>query len=135
MHTTIYLTHSEQERYNLLPESLREGWTVVEETGTSYETLSELQIRYSLADFTFHPEMRNLAERIVNGEKPELISFDMLSPDVQSELFFVLGAHGTDAMIQSVLSDISADDDVELLAVLSEIRHKHLELNSSVTNH
>ncbi len=133
MNTIIHLTSPEAAVFSALPDTLREGWTIEEEILSTYETLAELQIRYSLADFTFHPEMQKLAERIVNGESPDTMSLEGLSPDVQSEIFFVLGARGTDVMIHSLLPEISTDEDVELLAVLSTIRHKHLELNSSVS--
>lgn len=131
-HTLIHLTAAEQTQFLTLPEALRQGWTVEEEILSSYEPLSDIQIRYSLVDFTFHPEMKTLAERIANGETPDKISLDALSPDVQSEIFFVLGARGTNVLIQSLFSEITTDADIELLAMLTVIRHKHLELNSSV---
>lgn len=133
MNTTLHLTANERSIFDSLPSDLKNGWTVVEETLSSYETLAEIQIRYSLADFSFHPEMKMLAERIANGETPDKISLQGLAPAVQSELFFVLGARGINMMMQVLLPAISTDADVELLVTLSSIRHKHLELNSSVT--
>jgi hypothetical protein len=134
MNTTIYLTKDEQTVFDSLSEEVKTGWTVEEETLTCYETLRQIHMRISLADFRHHPEVKNILEKIKNGMSPEKISLDSIDAQVQKELFFTIGARGVAAFIATLLPEIKDDEDVEALATFSSIRHELLSINASATH-
>ena len=131
MHMVVYLTAEERAAFDALPADIREGWDVQEETLDCYESYAQLQMRYNLADFDMYPDMKNWAEKIQNGEGIDGFSVDHIDPVAQNELFFVMGARGMKTLIDTVLGDISDDEDVRALSELSTVRHKLLEINSS----
>lgn len=134
MTTEIILTLAEQSLYNLLPDSLKEGWSVKEETLSSYESERQIVMRHRLADFTAYPQVAVMVERIVNGESFENFSISDLPDTIQNELYFMIGARGVNALMQTLLSEITTDEDVVALAALSAARHKLLEINSAATH-
>ena len=133
MKRDIHLTASEQKQFAQCSQNLREGWNVLLETQESYESLRQIAMRYQLADFSMNPEMKILAEKIEKGESLVDFSVEDLPESAQEEIYFVLGARGVNAIIQSILPTVKTDDDVEALAVLSTIRNKLLEINSTAT--
>ncbi len=134
MNNTIFLTADEQSLFQAVPESLREGWTVQSETLDCYESLRQIRMRISLADFKFHPGVKTILDQISAGESPDKISFEHIGPDVQKELYFTIGARGVAAFIATLLSEISKDEDIEALATLTVIRHELLTINLSATH-
>lgn len=134
MNTTIFLTGEEQEMFNAIPSSLREGWNVQPETLESYESLRQIRMRISLADFKFHPGLKVILDQISEGQPPDSIPFDHIGPEVQKELFFIIGARGVAAFIATLLREIATDADIEALATLSAIRHELLTINLSATH-
>ncbi len=134
MTKTLFLTDAERATFDALPSSLRDGWDVQSESQETYESIRQTQIRYSLADFSFHPEINSFVEAIVNGGEPDLDILDSLSPEVEKEIFFVMGARGVKSLIETLLPEIADDEDVELLASLTVIRHELLSINASATH-
>lgn len=96
--------------------------------------MRQIQIRYSLADFSSHPEINSFVESIVNGGEPNMDVIDSLSPEVEKEIFFVMGARGVKSLIETLLPEVANDEDIELLASLSVIRHELLSINASSSN-
>lgn len=134
MTNTIFLTETERISFDRLPSSVKEGWETQAETFTSYESERQMKIRYSLADFSFHPEINTFVEHIVNGGEPDMNVLDSLTPEVEKEIFFVLGARGVKSLIETLLTEIENDEDMELLAALSVVRHELLSINASATH-
>lgn len=133
MHKTLFLTAAEQFMFGKLASSLRDGWDVQTEPLDCFESPRQIKMRYFLADFTLHPEMKVLAEKI---EKQDLGGFTAadLPEGIESEVLFVLGARGVNALIESLLPSVAKDEEVEALATLSAVRHKLLEINSTATH-
>lgn len=134
MNQTLFLTDAERASFDSLPSAIKEGWDVQAETNESYESLRQIQMRYSLSDFSFHPEIKSFVDAIADGGEPNLDVLDSLSPEVEKEIFFVLGARGVKSLIEALLGEVENDEDVELLASLSAIRHELLSINSSATH-
>jgi len=134
MTKTLFLTSAERATFDALPSSLRDGWDVQSESLETYESMRQIQIRYSLADFSSHPEINSFVESIVNGGEPNMDVIDSLSPEVEKEIFFVMGARGVKSLIETLLPEVANDEDVELLASLSVIRHELLSINASSSN-
>lgn len=130
----IILTPAEQATYNALQDSLKEGWTVTEESLNCYESERQIVMRHRLADFTAYPQVAVMVERIVSGEEVEHISLSDLPDGVQKEIYFTMGARGVNALMQTLLKEITTDEDVVALAALSAARHKLLEINSTATH-
>ncbi len=134
MNKTLFLTDAERALFSALPSFVQEGWDVQTESLDAYESVRQMKIRYSLADFSFHPDMKVFAETIANGGEPDMNILDTLNPEVEKEIFFVLGARGVKSLMETLLAEISNDEDVELLASLSVIRHELLSINASATH-
>jgi len=134
MTNSIFLTDKERETFDRLPSSVKEGWETQTESHTVYESERQMKIRYSLADFSFHPEIKSFVEGIVEGGAPDMNILDSLTPEVEKEIFFILGARGVKALIETLLPEIENDEDMELLAALSVVRHELLSINASATH-
>ncbi|MAE68620.1 hypothetical protein CL635_02320 [bacterium] len=133
MTNELHLTAVEKAVFEALPDSLQEGWTVVDETLDSYESERQIVMRYRLADFSAYPQVAVMVERIANGESPGDVSLNDLPDGVQKELYFTMGARGVNALIQTLLPEMKSDDELAALAALSAARHKLLEINASAT--
>lgn len=134
MKHVIYLTAAEKSVFESLSEELRDGWSVEDEQLEKYETVRQISMRYHLADFKFHPEVETLIKRILDGESPDIVDVEKLDPEVMKEVFFLIGARGVKSIIDTLMKNISNDDDIELLMTLSTVRHKLLEINQSSTH-
>jgi len=134
MTKTLFLTDKEQSYLQNIPSSLRDGWDLQTETLDAYESMRQIKIRYSLSDFSFHPEIKTFVEGIMENGEPDMAVLDSLTPEVEKEIFFVLGAVGVKSLIATLLTEISDDADMELLASLSVIRHELLSINASATH-
>lgn len=134
MNKTLFLTDAERASFESLPSGIKEGWLIEAESVSAYESERQMKIRLSLADFSFHPEIKSFADAIADGGVPDMNVLDSLSPEVEKEIFFVLGARGVKSLIETLLPEIQNDEDVELLASLSAIRHELLSINASATH-
>ncbi|MBT4119354.1 MAG: hypothetical protein HOG89_02015 [Candidatus Peribacter sp.] len=134
MTTDIYLSEAEQNTFNSFSDSLKEGWNIISESLTCYESERQIVMRHRMADFTAFPQVAAMLDRIVEGEPLEHFSLSTIPDEVQKEIYFTMGARGVNAFIQTLLPAIKTDDDVVALATLSAARHKLLEINSSATH-
>ena len=135
MTTEIYVTPTERAIFDSLPGQLRSGWQVHDEALTKYETDRQLQMRYYLADFTAYPEVK--AAVTAMQQNPGSVGFDTIAefnPELQEQLYFVLGARGLTVFIARLLQEQLDDDALFALSVLTPTRHKLLELNQSATH-
>lgn len=133
MNATLYLHADERVSFDALSADIREGWTVEDETSDSYESVRQIALRYGMADFGMHPNVKTVVDQIANGTPPDAVSLKQIGPDVLKELFYAIGARGVRALMQTMLSNIRTDQDLEAYASLSVVRHKLLELNASTT--
>lgn len=130
MEKTLFLTAEEERTFRGIPAALREGWQVTEETLKSYESLRQIAMRYSMADFSRYPAIGKAVETIANGNPPKTFSLDGIEADVLRELLFTIGARGVGALMETLLRELKTDEDVSALATLGIARHKLLELNA-----
>ncbi len=129
--TTLYLTAEEKNVFEKLSDSLKEGWTVNEETGTAYETDEDLEIRYRLARFNSYPQLQEMIEKVRNGAATSEQSLENIPKELLPTLYFTMGAKGIAAAISALLTQIQDDEGVKALAVWSMLRHDLLEANAS----
>lgn len=135
MENTIYLMADEQGAYSALSADLKEGWTMLTEEFSKFETAKQLQMRHFLADFTANPELGTFYETL--QEDPAQFTEEnlkALSPDMQEEVYFLLGARGVDVFVKELLKNLVTDEDLRGLAMLTTIRHKLLEINAKSTH-
>ncbi len=131
----LLLTAGERKIFDALSDSLKEGWTVRSEKIETFESPEELYMRYKIAHFTdlVCVTLAKRAEGISSMAEFEKIAstFDVSSlPHEQlAELFFVLGTRVISAMIQCLLSRATTDEDLEGIAVLTNIRRMLKEAN------
>jgi hypothetical protein len=131
MITELYLTADEQVQFNLYPAALRSGWQVIPEYGDSFENPRQLQMRALMSDFTAHPEIAVLAQKITTKSAEVTIEdIEHLSPEIQQEVYFIIGARGVDMIVKQLLTEEPNDDLLFALASMSTVRHKLLQLNS-----
>ncbi len=130
---TLTLTADEKKVYLTLPESLREGWQILDETQTSYETLEALEMRIEISPLRRHPLLQEYLKRFEKGESVEKLPLPDLSQEDMGEFFFSIGARGMTELMKSVLGNVKTDDDIRLLSSIGEMRHKLLETNASIS--
>lgn len=131
MTTELYLTLQEQKQLDVFPAQVRTGWQVHTEESDAYETPRQLQMRAFMSDFTAHPELAALADKLIKDPKAvSLEEFEVLKPELQEELYFIMGARGVRTIIAGMLTEEPTDETMYALSVLTTIRHKLLELNS-----
>lgn len=135
MERILMFTAGERRAFASLPAGLQEGWTMKEERLDSYESPRQIAMRVHLADCTLHPDLKRLAEAIASGEPLADVSISDLDPKSLRELCFMIGARGVNALVLTLLREIGTDEDVELLAFFTTIRHKLLEINSHAVHH
>jgi hypothetical protein len=139
MMTVLYLTATEKAMYEKLPKSLRDGWSVVNESITTYETAEELHFRYQIAHFE-HPSCAAVAKAAKDVQSVKDIEriaatcdVAALSREQLAELFFVLGTKVLSFMILYLLERVKDDQDVEGLAAFTAIRRMLVETNREAT--
>jgi hypothetical protein len=128
--TTLYLRPEERKIFEKLPEPLRDGWVVREETLQSFESPRQIQMRLHLADFRGEPALEKVTQCFRKGGDLSKLSLAALPTDAQSELYFAIGARGVTILVEGLLRKIRSDDDLLALSLLTSVRHKLLELNA-----
>ena len=127
---SLYLTADERKAYDALSDDLKEGWTVEEEGLDCYESDRQLRMRAHMADFSMYPEVESIVNQVTGDGEPAPVSLDGISPDVQKELYFMIGARGVKILVTLLFKELKNDDDIEALAFLTTVRHELLETNS-----
>ncbi len=127
---TAYLYQDEQEAVKARAPDL----AVETETRDAFETLRQIKMRASMVDFSTYPAIKDVAQKLSEGQNPDMLTFEDVPPDAQKELFFVIGARGVHALMRTLIDELNDADDIETLASLSAIRHKLLEINASTTH-
>ncbi len=132
MDKQLLLTKDEILTFKSLDATVSSSYKPMEEKLDCYETPRQLTMRYSLADFSAVPKMKDLAMKLQKGDLS--FSIDDIPEEAQKEVYFVLGARGVGVLIQSLLPGANAEE-LEAVAMLSQIRHKLLEINSTAVHH
>lgn len=130
---TLYLTAAESEKVRRLPETLLEGWTIEEETGTAYESADVLRVRAGMARFDTYPALRDMAKAVAEGETIDLSALRTMPEAVLPELCFTIGARGITVLLAGLIAEATTDEDVAGIAGLSSIRRDILRTNASIT--
>ncbi len=134
MASPLYLTADEKKLFAALPKNLQEGWQVEEEKGTMYESVRQIAMRYQMADFSAYPGLKKIGETMKKGGDISSFSLDDIPAEALKELYFTMGARGVKSLILTFLTEVKNDADIEALSVLSIVRHKLLELNSTASH-
>lgn len=130
---TLHLTTDERAMYEALPEALREGWTVEDETLTYDDSPQKCAIRLSLVRL-HDPTLLKLRAQAQENASPEAVAAllqqtnlsDVLEDDL-AELFFALGPAILTRLIAAMLPAVSTDADMEGATAITVIRHSVLQ--------
>ncbi len=133
--SNAYLYPSERTAVDTLGQDLTNGLTAQDETLECFESARQIKMRCSMADFDVYPKLKEVAQKVIDGQGPDNLTIDDMPTEAQQELFFMIGARGVNAIIQTLLPEIHSADDVEAFASLSRMRHRLLEINSSSVHH
>lgn len=135
---TLYLWPGEKQAFDGLPEELKRGWNVEEETLDAFERPEELRMRYQIAKFD-DPSLRKLVHAAREAKTPEefegiaaAFDFSALPRERVAEIFFTLGTKLMGKMILHALLNVGSDEDLEGIAALAHVRHLLLEANAPV---
>jgi len=130
----LYLTDDELKVFEALPPKLKEGWDVESEKGGVLETDEEIRMRAFQANFHRYPAFKPFLEELVQGAKPDAAALAKLPVEAVQELFFVIGARGVHTLIGGLMHEVKNDEDVSLLAFLTQVRRTMLSINTSTVS-
>lgn len=133
MQTTLYLLPEEREKFEALPQDLREGWTVEAEVGRAFEDAAVLNVRANMARFESFPELRSFVLEAARTGKADVAAIKSLPESILPELYFTIGARGVTMLMNAVFANVHDDSDIEALAGFSRIRHDILATNASIS--
>ncbi|TSC80693.1 MAG: hypothetical protein G01um101425_347 [Candidatus Peregrinibacteria bacterium Gr01-1014_25] len=133
MDATLLLTTPEQKLFSALPENLREGWTVREESTDAFETDEQLHIRAGMAELHRWPALKPLMEQIVQGKELTADQVKDVPEEALPELLFTIGARGIAMLMVALLSQAKTDEDIQAIAAFGHLRHDILETNASIS--
>ncbi len=138
---TLYLTKTERALYDKLPASLKKAWggEVAEETGDGWETHEELRERANIVLENIDPVLRDelaqyLASYTKTGPNAEAVDLLNVSDHLLPHLLFIIGASGMALVMARDLLDAKNQEDVEHIAVLSQLRHRLLNTSPALTH-
>jgi hypothetical protein len=128
MNKTLHLTKGERALFDKLPDNLREGWEVQDETRVFKDTPEKRRMRLELMrvsspqlrDFQKKaPEMKTVDELLAAMDGVNLSALD---DDDILQLYFAMGPGAVGALIVAHLSEAADDSAVEGVSALSLIR-------------
>lgn len=130
--TTLYLTTEEQAVFASLSDALREGWTVEVESLPIEDSAAKRAIRFQLLRVR-DARLLQLRDSIANAKDIDAVVTlirdqnlkDIHEEDLQ-QIFFALGPVVVTKLIQSMLSEVQTDTDIEGITALTVIRHSLL---------
>lgn len=126
---TLHITSTERKIFDSLPDDVRDGWDIEEET-LSYTDSAEKQI-IRLSVIRLHdPSLIHLREKALEASTIDEVvalihSMDMrlVNEDDLAELCFAIGPAMLSRLIASLLSMVSNDKEMEAVTALALIRH------------
>ncbi len=127
---TLQLTKAEMTLFQALPESVRNGWKTEEELLTFEDTPSRRSMRMSVIKLT-DPRLLRLRTQVSElQQKPQDakklmddMDFSDVNDDDLLQLFYAMGPDVLTFMIVQLLQPTANDEDVQMVASLSMIRH------------
>ena len=126
--TVLVLTADEKKAFTALPDALKEGWQVQDETTKFSDTAEEQMMRIKLMELKgFQFADLPLKSKNITPEQLEewakSLSLSKLSDDDMTEIFFALGPVSLSRIIVQLLELAQNDQDVEFVSALATIRH------------
>jgi len=132
MNTTLYLTADEKSVFEKLPEELKEGWTVEDETQDSYESDEDLAMRAHMANFEDSPNLKSAIENVQKTGEPGDISLDDVPEKFYESFFFTIGAVGMTVFLRAALLNAESEEDMGRVCLLGIMRNEMLKANSTI---
>jgi hypothetical protein len=133
MGQTLYLTDKEQKLFEALSSDIQEGWSVEQETQTSYESPAALDMRVQISSWKDDPLVQDIVKSVEADKKPENATLPELSEEQLADFFFTIGAVGQTLFIVALLQDAKDDDDLQGVAHLTQMRHQMLKTNADIS--
>ncbi len=133
MSIPLYLTAEERMVFEKLPAKVREGWIVMEEMLTSYETERQLKVRRNIFRRK-DPAFEALLAKLEGMKEPgsfddAMAAIGCVPKSLIMNLLFTMGAGFLRECVQGVLGSVKIADDLRAVAELSGLRHLLLESN------
>lgn len=132
---TLYLLALERDAYDQLPAELKKAWggLVQDETGDTWETEEQLQVRMKIALKELSPKDGVALAKMI--EKTKTVGIDGISEkdfpkNILPQMFFILGATGLTGIIYTLLRKAESVNDLEFATMLSFLRHQTLMTNA-----
>ncbi len=125
----LFLSGIEQAIFDALPDVLKEGWTIEEETITYRDTKDHLQVRLALLRLhdpalkALHAKMQGASSPASIAEAIAAMNLKDVDEDDLAMLFFAVGPNMLSGVITALLLHANIDKDIETLAALTLIRH------------
>ncbi|MFA6038959.1 MAG: hypothetical protein WCV62_03475 [Candidatus Peribacteraceae bacterium] len=133
MAAPLWLTTDERKAFDALPEAVRNGWELKEETLSFTDTPERRSARLGLVRL-HDTKLLALREKVQKAATPEEVAALLAEMDLHdvtegdlAELFFALGPDALTLLIAPLLRDAKTDGDLDDLASLLMIRHSLLE--------
>ncbi len=130
---TLRLTAAERALFEKLSATLREGWTVVDETVDFTDTPELRQARMEVGDLSRHPAFaaleKNASDATEKGlmEAVKKVDFSKASSEELQDLLFAVGPDGIAILVETALSSATSDADMSELAELTLFRRDLLD--------
>lgn len=133
MTTPLWFTADEATVFTALPEAVRNGWEVREETLSFADSEEKRAARLSLLRL-HDPKLLKFQADAEKIDSPDAMAALFAATDLQgvseddlAELFFALGPDLLTRVIRDLLAAVKTDADLDAVASLLLIRHSLLE--------
>lgn len=125
----LHLTAAERKVFELLPETVREGWQVEAEELKYADTRQKQMMRLSLVRL-HDPSLLALREKALQTESVDEVvaligtmDLTLVDGDDLAELSFALGPTMMSNLIAALLGKVTSDEEMEGVTALTVIRH------------
>ncbi|TSC57693.1 MAG: hypothetical protein Greene041619_1028 [Candidatus Peregrinibacteria bacterium Greene0416_19] len=137
MKNSLHLTAIERKQFDALPEDVREGWEITDETLEAHERPEELKMRVLMLDQE-EPAMKLFVEKLQSAgsiKNPSELAEHLgdVPPSTLYTIFFTIGTRAMSELIAAFLTVATSDDDLAGVAFLTAIRHELFLSNAEVS--
>lgn len=131
--TLLHCTPSERSLFDALPEALREGWKLKDETLSYQDSPKNREIRFMIARF-HDPKLLEVRAKFTSVKTDEdfmalaaSIDLSALSETDLGQILFALGPDAIGSLILAIFRTADSDEDLLMISHLSEARHELLQ--------
>jgi len=134
--TTLHLTRDESSVFQSLPDALRDGWQVDDESSVISDEPPRKLVRLKLLSLK-DPSLKRLQEKLSPMDDPEQAAAELATLDLAAvpyedlaELVFAMGPASLSVLIVHMLRSATTDGDLEDISALTFLRHELLSASN-----